>query len=124
MEEVVAGIAATFKATIDFRYHRLFPATVNTPEHAEFVAEVATELFGADKVAANLTPSMGSEDFSVMLHQRPGAYFRLGQGGAESGCVLHNPDFAFNDAVITRSEEHTSELQSLMRNSSAVFWYK
>src|SRR3546814_10059240 len=76
MEEVVAGIAATFKATIDFRYHRLFPATVNTPEHAEFVAEVATELFGADKVVANLTPSMGSEDFSVMLQQRPGAYFR------------------------------------------------
>jgi hippurate hydrolase len=43
---------------------------------------------------------MGSEDFSVMLQRRPGAYFRLGQGGAESGCVLHNSAFDFNDAVI------------------------
>src|SRR3546814_8102585 len=28
------------------------------------------------------------------------------------------------DSVATRSEEHTSELQSLMRHSYAVFWYK
>lgn len=35
-----------------------------------------------------------------MLQMRPGAYFRLGQGGAESGCVLHNSHFDFNDAVI------------------------
>ncbi|TEA80240.1 M20 aminoacylase family protein [Allopusillimonas ginsengisoli] len=100
MEEVVAGIAAAFKAKIDMKYHRLFPATINTPEHAAFVAEVATELFGEEMVIPNLTPSMGSEDFSVMLQHRPGAYFRLGQGGAESGCVLHNSAFDFNDAVI------------------------
>lgn len=100
MQEVVDGIAAAFKARIELRYHRLFPATVNTPEHAHFVADVATELFGADMVVPNLTPSMGSEDFSFMLQQRPGAYFRLGQGGAEKGHVLHNAAFDFNDAVI------------------------
>jgi hippurate hydrolase len=100
MQEVVDGIAAAFKAQITLRYHRLFPATINTPEHAAFVAKVATELFGADMVVPNLVPSMGSEDFSFMLQQRPGAYFRLGQGGAESGCVLHNAAFDFNDAVI------------------------
>lgn len=43
---------------------------------------------------------MGAEDFSFMLNQRPGAYFRLGQGGAEQGRVLHNATFDFNDAVI------------------------
>ena len=100
MEEMVAGIASAFKARIEMKYHRLFPATVNTPEHAAFVAEVATELFGAENVVPNLVPSMGSEDFSFMLQQRPGAYFRLGQGGAEEGCVLHNAAFDFNDAVI------------------------
>jgi hippurate hydrolase len=100
MQEVVDGIAAAFMAKIHMRYHRLFPATVNTPEHAAFVADVATELFGADNVVPNLTPSMGSEDFSFMLQRRPGAYFRLGQGGADTGCVLHNPAFDFNDAVI------------------------
>jgi hippurate hydrolase len=100
MEEMVAGIAAAFKAKIEMKYHRLFPATVNTPEHAAFVAEVATELFGAENVVPNLTPSMGSEDFSIMLQERPGCYFRLGQGGAQEGCVLHSSAFDFNDAVI------------------------
>jgi len=100
MQEVVDGIAAAFKAKITLKYDRLFPATINTPEHAALVADVATELFGADMVVPNLVPSMGSEDFSIMLQHRPGAYFRLGQGGAESGCVLHNSAFDFNDAVI------------------------
>ena len=48
----------------------------------------------------DLIPSMGSEDFSFMLRHRPGAYFRLGQGGAEAGKLLHNPKFDFNDEVI------------------------
>jgi len=43
---------------------------------------------------------MGSEDFSFMLRERPGAYARLGQGGAEGGCFLHNTRYDFNDAVI------------------------
>ena len=43
---------------------------------------------------------MGAEDFSFMLERRPGAYLRLGQGGAESGCFLHNTRYDFNDAVI------------------------
>jgi len=100
MEEIIAGIASAFGARIQMKYHRLFPATINTPEHAALVADVATELFGQENVVPNLTPSMGSEDFSVMLKQRPGAYFRLGQGGAEKGCVLHSSAFNFNDAVI------------------------
>lgn len=100
MQEVVDGIASAFRARIELEYTRMFPATINTPSHAEMVVDVATELFGADRVVPDLQPSMGSEDFSFMLQQRPGAYFRLGQGGAESGCVLHNAAFDFNDAVI------------------------
>ena len=100
MQGVVSGIAAAFDARIELEYRRLFPATINTPHHAELVADVATELFGPEHVVADLVPSMGSEDFSFMLQQRPGAYFRLGQGGADEGCFLHNAAYDFNDAVI------------------------
>ena len=100
MQEVVDGVAAAFRARIELKYRRLFPATINTPQHAGLVADVARELFGEDRVVDDLVPSMGSEDFSFLLQQRPGAYFRLGQGGAESGCLLHNAAFDFNDAVI------------------------
>ncbi len=48
----------------------------------------------------NLDPSMGAEDFSFMLLERPGAFARLGQGGIESGSFLHNSRYDFNDAVI------------------------
>jgi hippurate hydrolase len=64
------------------------------------ISSVATELFGTEHVVRDLIPSMGSEDFSYMLQKRPGAYFRLGQGGAEQGRLLHNANFDFNDAVI------------------------
>ena len=35
-----------------------------------------------------------------MLQAKPGAFARLGQGGAEGGCFLHNSTYDFNDAVI------------------------
>jgi hippurate hydrolase len=100
MNELVSSIAGAFGATADVQYERIYPATLNTPQHANLVADIATELIGKENVVRDLVPSMGSEDFSFMLQTRPGAYFRLGQGGAESGCTLHNSHFDFNDAVI------------------------
>jgi amidohydrolase len=100
MQSLIQQIAAGFGASATLNYQRIYPATINTPKEAMFVADVATELFGSDKVVRDLQPSMGAEDFSFMLQHKPGAYFRLGQGGAESGCYLHNPNYDFNDAVI------------------------
>jgi amidohydrolase len=100
MQSLIRQIAAGFGASATLNYQRIYPATINTPKEAMFVADVATELFGSDKVVRDLQPSMGAEDFSFMLQHKPGAYFRLGQGGAESGCYLHNPNYDFNDAVI------------------------
>ena len=57
-------------------------------------------LVGEENVVRNLPPSMGAEDFAFMLQARPGAFARLGQGGAEGGCFLHNSTYDFNDAVI------------------------
>ena len=63
-------------------------------------AVVAESLVGAANVVRDLPPSMGAEDFSFMLEAKPGAFARLGQGGAEGGCFLHNSTYDFNDAVI------------------------
>jgi len=100
MRKLVATIADAFGAKAELNYQRSYPATINSADEANFLADIATELFGEQKVVRNLIPSMGSEDFSFMLQQRPGAYFRLGQGGAEDGKLLHNPKFDFNDDVI------------------------
>ncbi len=100
LAELVPQIAAAFGASARLDYRRVYPATINHDRQAAFAAEVAEALVGADNVVRNLPPSMGSEDFSFMLQAKPGAFVRLGQGGAEGGCFLHNSTYDFNDAVI------------------------
>jgi len=100
LAELVPSIAAAFGATATLKYERVYPPTVNHDAEAEIAAEVAEGIVGRDNVVRNLPPSMGAEDFSFMLEQRPGAFARLGQGGAEGGCFLHNSRYDFNDSVI------------------------
>jgi hippurate hydrolase len=97
---IASSIAGAFGATATLKYERIYPATINTPHEANFVADVATAMIGKENVIRDLTPSMGAEDFSFMLQGRAGAYFRVGQGGADSGCFLHNTGYDFNDAII------------------------
>ncbi len=100
LTDLVHSIAAAFGAKATLNYERVYPATVNHDREANFAADVAETLVGPDNVIRNLDPSMGSEDFSFMLQAKPGAFARLGQGGAEGGCFLHNSTYDFNDAVI------------------------
>jgi amidohydrolase len=93
------GVASAMGATATVDYTELYPPTVNTPQEAELLARAARRVVGEAQVITDLEPSMGSEDFAFMLLQRPGAYFRLGQGMAE-GRFLHHPEYDFNDATI------------------------
>ncbi len=96
---LVDSVSMAFGATATLNYQRNYPATINSPEEAEFAANVAAALVGEDKVVRDLTPSMGAEDFSFMLQTRPGAYLRIGQGG-EGGCFLHSSRYDFNDDIL------------------------
>ena len=102
LNEVCTGVAMGFGAQATVTYERIYPATVNSSKEADFAADVAERLLGADQVDRQLDPSMGAEDFSFMLQAKPGAYLRLGQG-AENGvgsCFLHNSRYDFNDEVL------------------------
>ncbi|MCX7960813.1 MAG: M20 family metallopeptidase [Burkholderiales bacterium] len=100
IREIVAGIAAAMGGAGDIDYRRGYPATVNSEAEAAFAARVGARVFGAGNVVTDHEPTMGGEDFSYMLQARPGAYIFLGQGGLERGCMLHNPNYDFNDEVI------------------------
>jgi amidohydrolase len=102
LTDLAHSIAAAFGATARVVYQRIYPATVNTAPEAAFAAGVAASIVGEANVVHDLPPSMGSEDFSFMLQQRPGAYARLGQGGAGKGHgeFLHGSHYDFNDDVI------------------------
>ena len=71
------------------------PPLVNHEREADFAAEVALSVCGV--AHRNFEPSMGGEDFSEMLLERPGAYLFVGNGDSAD---LHNPSYEFNDDVI------------------------
>ncbi len=99
LRELCSAVALGFGASAEVHYERIYPATINTPEEADFAADVADALLGSDHVVRDMDPSMGAEDFSFMLQVKPGAYLRLGQGG-EGACFLHNSRYDFNDDVL------------------------
>ncbi len=100
VEEISRGIAAGLGARAELTIRPGYPATVNSPKQAAFAARVGARLFGPENVITDADPTMGGEDFSYMLQARPGAYVWLGQGGAASGCHLHNSSYDFNDAIL------------------------
>jgi hippurate hydrolase len=97
---IVAGMAQAFDVAAELDYQRRYPATVNTERETEWAAHAAADIAGSDHVDLAPQPCMGSEDFSFMLGQRPGAYIWVGNGSAEGGRLLHNPRYDFNDEVI------------------------
>lgn len=100
VKEIAAKVAEALGASAELDYRRGYPPTVNSAREAEFAARVGRRVFGEGNVVTDHEPTMGGEDFSYMLQERPGAYVFLGQGGQEHGCFLHNPRYDFNDEVI------------------------
>ena len=100
VRELTEGIAKAMGASAEVNYMRGYPATVNAEREALFAAKVGERIFGAENVVTDGEPSMGAEDFAYMLQARPGAYILLGQGGVQTGCMLHSPNYDFNDDVI------------------------
>ena len=111
LKQLCASVADGFGATATVNYERIYPATINSPAEYTLATSVAEQLVGAENVVRNLEPSMGSEDFSFMLKEKPGAYLRLGQGeqlpdgqggviGGVGSRFLHNSCYDFNDSVL------------------------
>ncbi|ODT72080.1 MAG: amidohydrolase [Pelagibacterium sp. SCN 63-23] len=95
--EFVPQFAQSFGATASIRYARGYPVTVNAPEQTAFAAAVARDVVGAANVDDETAPSMGGEDFSFMLNERPGAYIFIGNGDSTE---LHTDTYDFNDEAI------------------------
>ena len=112
MKKKCEAIASAFDATVEVRYERRYPPTVNDVEHTKFCADVAAGLAGADNVTTDARPVMGSEDFSFMLQEKPGCYIRMGNGavGEHGGVVVHNPHYDFNDAALPWGASYWAQL--------------
>jgi amidohydrolase len=107
MKEVAEHTCAAFGAACEFEFDRNYPPTINHDAETEFFRKVARELVGPANVQ-EFEPTMGAEDFSYFLLEKPGCYFLIGNGDGshrEGGhgmgpCMLHNPSYDFNDELI------------------------
>jgi len=102
--QIVDSIAQGFSVTAQLIINPEnagYPVTSNTAAETAIAIEVAQALVGVDNVDLNPQPSMGSEDFSFMLQEKPGCYVWLGNGSSAGDCLLHNPHYDFNDEILT-----------------------
>ena len=115
IKKIVEGISHSMGATATFSSTPNYPATVNTPKHAELCANAAAEVVGSGNVLRHEKPSMGSEDFSFLLNASEGAYIWIGNGlvpedGPEGGCMLHNTEYDFNDEILPLGSSYWVQL--------------
>jgi hippurate hydrolase len=114
MERICGGIGAAFGVQISLDFRRGYPATINSLAEAEICRNIAVGLVGKESVRTDLRPSMGAEDFSFMLLEKPGCYVWLGNGMGEGGCMLHNPHYDFNDEVLALGASYWARLTEHM----------
>jgi len=110
MGRVIEGIAATYGAKVEFDYLRRYPSTINHRAETEIAAKIAGEVAGEAKVDTDTPPVMGGEDFAFMLEKVPGCYLFIGNGAGEGACMVHNPNYDFNDEILPVGATYFSRL--------------
>jgi len=109
VREICGGIAATYGTQVKVRYERRYPPTVNAARETEICASVLERMVGAENVI-RVPPTMGSEDFAFMLQAKAGCYVFVGNGPGAGGCMLHNPNYDFNDEVLPLGASYWANL--------------
>jgi hippurate hydrolase len=97
IENLAHQQCGSYGGTADIECKEGYPVLVNSSEETAFAADVARELFGAEQVIEPYELIAGSEDFAYFLEQKPGCFFRLGNGATQA---VHNSRYDFNDDSI------------------------
>jgi len=91
-----------------------YPVTVNDPTETEFATTTVAGLFGAARVVRPARPETGSEDFSYVLSQVPGAFLMLGAcppgTDPQAAPSNHSGKAVFDDAVLANGTALYAEL--------------
>ncbi|QNP63373.1 M20 metallopeptidase family protein [Streptomyces genisteinicus] len=100
----VRGVADAHGVEAGIDYQELYPPTVNDPAEAAFALRTARGLFGPQRAFEAPKPMAGSEDFSFVLAEVPGAFVGIGAcpAGADPATapMNHSPHAVYDDAVL------------------------
>ena len=110
MRRISDGVTAAHGCKVALRYERNYPPLVNSEREAQLAREVLESLVGAENVQWDCAPTMAGEDFAFMLQARPGCFVFIGNGPGQGGCMLHNPRYDFNDAILPLGASYWARL--------------
>jgi len=110
MRRVCDGVTAAHGCKVALRYERNYPPLVNSEREAQLAREVLESLVGTENVQWDCAPTMAGEDFAFMLQARPGCFVFIGNGPGQGGCMLHNPRYDFNDAILPLGASYWARL--------------
>ncbi len=104
LTHVVHKVAEAHGVTAEVDYARGYPVTVNDPGEVDRVARVSTAMLGEQGFWLAPRPIPGSEDFSFVLAEVPGAYLGLGATPADRDPATapynHAPQATFDERVL------------------------
>lgn len=114
VERTVRGVADAHGLDVDIDYRENYPVTVNDPGEAAHALLTARELLGADHAFEAPRPLAGSEDFSFVLREVPGAYLGVGACPPDRDPATapynHSPRAVFDDRAVLDSAVLLAEL--------------
>lgn len=103
---IVEGITTAFGATFSIDYLNGYPALYNHPKETETVRNLLAEQFSEESIL-EMQPTMGAEDFSYFLLEKPGAYFRVGSHNGDEATHYphHHPKFDIDERALLNLEK-------------------
>lgn len=100
MGDICCGVAATYGGEIDLKYTYGYPPTVNAyPECVDVVNRASASVVGPER-SGRPQRTMGAEDFSYFLQQRPGCFFFVGAALPGDTRPHHKSVFDFDEEAI------------------------
>ena len=108
IKHAAQGACAINNCSVNIEVRPGFPSTINDKKSAKFASIVFEKSFGINSINKEEKPTMTSEDFSYMLHEKPGAYIWLGAG--EKSEKLHSAHYDFNDELLPIGAEYWASL--------------
>lgn len=78
IRQMVEGICSGYGGSYQLDYQFGYPSLCNSAEEAGLVIATASRFLGAEKVRADIKPTLGAEDFAFYTQQVPSAFFFLG----------------------------------------------
>ena len=111
---LLKGIAAAHGLEVDVDYRGEYPLTVNDDDETHTAEKTIENLFGHSRLTRWATPLSGSEDFSRVIAEVPGAFVGLSAvaPGADHTATAfnHSPYAAFDDGVLSDGAALYAEL--------------